>query len=98
MPTIHAIVGREPELQMLRDLLQSRACPLSRSRRAMPEWARRPCSRRAARTFSAGGRSNREIAGELLVSERTVEANLTRAYRKLRVRSRTELARRLPTD
>ena len=46
--------------------------------------------------LAAGGRSNREIAGELFVSERTVEANLTRAYRKLGVRSRTELARRLP--
>ena len=48
--------------------------------------------------LAADGRSNREIAGELFVSERTVEANLTRAYRKLRVRSRTELARRLPTE
>jgi DNA-binding CsgD family transcriptional regulator len=46
--------------------------------------------------LAAGGRSNREIAAELFVSERTVEANLTRAYRKLGVRSRTELARRLP--
>ena len=33
--------------------------------------------------LAADGRSNREIAGELFVSERTVEANLTRAYRKL---------------
>ena len=48
--------------------------------------------------LAADGRSNREIAGELFVSERTVEANLTRAYRKLGVRSRTELARRLPTE
>jgi DNA-binding CsgD family transcriptional regulator len=48
-------------------------------------------------TLAADGRSNREIALELFVSERTVEANLTRAYRKLGVRSRTELARRLPT-
>ena len=46
--------------------------------------------------LAASGRSNREIAGELFVSERTVEATLTRAYRKLGVRSRTELARRLP--
>jgi DNA-binding NarL/FixJ family response regulator len=46
--------------------------------------------------LAASGRSNREIAGELFVAEGTVEANLTRAYRKLGVRSRTELARRLP--
>jgi len=37
------------------------------------------------------GRSNREIAAELIVSLRTVESNLTRVYRKLGVRSRTEL-------
>ena len=48
--------------------------------------------------LAADGRSNREIAGELFVSERTVESNLTRAYRKLGVRSRTELARKLPAE
>jgi DNA-binding CsgD family transcriptional regulator len=54
-----------------------------------------PTERRVA--LAAEGRSNREIAAELFVTERTVEANLTRAYRKLGVRSRTQLARRLPT-
>jgi DNA-binding CsgD family transcriptional regulator len=39
------------------------------------------------------GRRNREIANELFVSVATVEAHLTRIYRKLHVRSRTELAR-----
>ncbi len=42
-----------------------------------------------------GGRTNDEIAAVLFVSRRTVESNLTRIYRKLGVRSRTELAARL---
>jgi DNA-binding CsgD family transcriptional regulator len=41
------------------------------------------------------GRRNDEIAAELFVTRRTVESNLTRIYRKLGVRSRTELAARL---
>ena len=35
---------------------------------------------------------NREIAAKLFLSDKTVEANLSRSYRKLGVRSRTELA------
>lgn len=35
------------------------------------------------------------VASSLFVSRKTVEAHLTRIYRKLGVRSRTELARRL---
>jgi DNA-binding CsgD family transcriptional regulator len=42
----------------------------------------------------AEGRSNKEVAGTLFVSVRTVEANLTRVYAKLGIRSRTELASR----
>jgi ATP/maltotriose-dependent transcriptional regulator MalT len=40
----------------------------------------------------AAGRSNREVATELSVTVKTVEAVLTRAYAKLNVRSRAELA------
>jgi len=43
----------------------------------------------------AEGRTNREVAKALFVSVHTVEANLKRVYRKLGVRSRTELARKL---
>lgn len=43
----------------------------------------------------AEGRTNREVAEALFVSIHTVEANLKRIYRKLDVRSRTELARKL---
>jgi DNA-binding NarL/FixJ family response regulator len=40
------------------------------------------------------GLSNKEIAGSLFVTVKTVEAALTRVYAKLGVRSRTELALR----
>jgi DNA-binding NarL/FixJ family response regulator len=40
----------------------------------------------------AAGRSNKQVAATLFLSEKTVEANLTRIYDKLGVRSRTQLA------
>jgi DNA-binding CsgD family transcriptional regulator len=43
----------------------------------------------------AEGRTNREVAAALFVTEHTVEGALTRAYRKLGIRSRAELAHRL---
>ena len=43
----------------------------------------------------AEGRTNREVAATLFITEHTVEAALTRAYRKLGVHSRAELAHRL---
>ena len=42
----------------------------------------------------ATGKTNRDVAAELFVTVRTVEANLTRIYSKLGVRSRGELAAR----
>jgi DNA-binding CsgD family transcriptional regulator len=45
----------------------------------------------------ADGRTNREVAAALFVTEHTVEGALTRVYRKLGIRSRTELAHRLGT-
>lgn len=43
----------------------------------------------------AEGRTNREVAAALFLTEHTVETALTRIYRKLGVRSRTALARQL---
>jgi DNA-binding CsgD family transcriptional regulator len=53
-----------------------------------------PTEARVAQLVSAG-RTNREIAGALFITVKAVEANLTRIYAKLEVRSRTELALQL---
>jgi DNA-binding CsgD family transcriptional regulator len=53
-----------------------------------------PSERRVADLVLAG-KTNREIATELFITVHTVEKALTRAYAKLGVRSRTELAHRL---
>ncbi len=45
--------------------------------------------------LAAQGLSNQEIAQHAFLSVKTVEANLTRVYRKLGIRSRAGLARRL---
>jgi DNA-binding CsgD family transcriptional regulator len=53
-----------------------------------------PAERRVA-ALVAEGRTNREVAAALFVTERTVASHLSHVYAKLGVRSRTELARRL---
>ncbi len=45
--------------------------------------------------LAATGLTNRAIAAEVFVTQKTVEANLARAYRKLGIRSRAQLARAL---
>jgi DNA-binding CsgD family transcriptional regulator len=44
------------------------------------------------------GRTNREVAAALVISVRTVESHLGRIYRKLGLRSRTELSRHASAD
>ena len=46
----------------------------------------------------ASGRTNREVAAQLFTTVGTVESHLTRIYRELAVRSRTELARLVAED
>ncbi|MFC7673338.1 AAA family ATPase [Mycolicibacterium sp. GCM10028919] len=54
-----------------------------------------PSEQRVAE-LAAAGMSNRDIAAALFIGTKTVEHNLTRIYRKLGIRSRVELARRMP--
>jgi DNA-binding NarL/FixJ family response regulator len=46
-------------------------------------------------TLVAMGRTNEQVGERLFLSPKTVEWSLTKIYRKLRVRSRTELAAKL---
>ena len=60
-------------------------------------WPRRDRELTSAETrvaaLVAAGKRNQEVATQLFTTVATVEAHLTRIYRKLGVRSRTELAR-----
>ena len=53
-----------------------------------------PSERRIAE-LAASGMSNQDIAAVLFISSKTVEANLTRVYRKLAIRSRAQLSSHL---
>ena len=46
----------------------------------------------------AEGRSNKEVAAALFVTVKTVEANLSRVYAKLGLRSRADLARHITAE
>ncbi|MGH2658867.1 MAG: LuxR C-terminal-related transcriptional regulator, partial [Actinomycetota bacterium] len=64
--------------------------------RAPAPLALTPTEGRVAELVAAGS-TNREVADTLFLSVHTVEANLKRIYRKLGIRSRTELASRFPS-
>jgi DNA-binding CsgD family transcriptional regulator len=53
-----------------------------------------PSEERVA-SLAASGLTNRDIAATLFISPKTVEANLGRVYRKLKVQSRAQLSRQL---
>jgi DNA-binding CsgD family transcriptional regulator len=76
--------------------------------RARDELTRVPGRKPAGRTLTptelrvaelvAEGRSNKEVATALFVSVKAVEANLSRVYEKLAVRSRSELAHKFARE
>jgi DNA-binding CsgD family transcriptional regulator len=52
-------------------------------------------SERRVAELAAAGLTNREVAAQLFMSPKTVEANISRVYRKLGIRSRAQLGARL---
>jgi len=68
---------------------------LDRTGRRLDEPTALTGTERRVAELVASGLSNREVAGLMFISSRTVEANLTRIYRKLQVPSRAALGRRL---
>jgi DNA-binding NarL/FixJ family response regulator len=64
-----------------------RASPRPRRDRELTSAERRVAA------LVAQGLKNREVAAQLFTTVATVEAHLTRIYRKLGIRSRTQLAR-----
>jgi DNA-binding CsgD family transcriptional regulator len=65
---------------------------LARARGRRGDTGRLTPSEQKVCELAAAGLRNQEIAAQLFLSDKTVEANLTRAYRKLGVRSRAQLA------
>jgi len=91
-------------LEQARSTFERLGAPLWEER-AREELARLPIKRASGSALTAAesrvaelvvdGKTNHEVAQALFVSEKTVEANLTRIYRKLGVRSRSALAARM---
>ena len=69
----------------------------ARPRRPLPEEPLTPQETRIA-ALAADGMANREIAGALFLSPKTVEHHLTTVYRKRGLRSRAQLAQLFPTS
>jgi DNA-binding CsgD family transcriptional regulator len=65
---------------------------LTRARGRRGQTARLTATERTICELAGSGMRNREIAARLFLSDKTVEANLSRSYRKLGVRSRAQLA------
>jgi DNA-binding CsgD family transcriptional regulator len=65
---------------------------LTRARGQRGQSERLTATERTICELAGSGMRNREIAAQLFLSDKTVEANLSRSYRKLGVRSRTQLA------
>ena len=79
-----ALLAKEKELTRLRD-------ELSRVGGRPPSGDELSPTEQRVAALVATGRTNREVAEELFLSQHTVEWHLRRIYRKLAVRNRAEL-------
>jgi DNA-binding CsgD family transcriptional regulator len=86
-------LGAAPWVDQARRELEATGLVLRRGKAADPQ-ALTPQEAQVAELVS-GGASNKDVAGALFVSPKTVETHLSRIYRKLGVTSRTQLAVRL---
>lgn len=88
---LEAIRGRLAELERRLDALEGG----SGRRSARGRFSELTETERRIVGLVVAGRTNDEVAQQLFLSPKTVEWSLTKVYRKLRVRSRTELAAKL---
>jgi DNA-binding CsgD family transcriptional regulator len=93
-----AVTGYHLPMELLGRLAELAACQEALSgehgqgSRGHHHRAAGPTERRVS-ALVASGHSNPEIAASMFISVKTVEANLTRVYRKLGLRGRVDLAR-----
>ncbi len=83
-------LGARPALERCDRELE--ACGLTPVKRTSSEQPDLTPQEQAVARLVATGRTNREVAAELLLSVKTVEVHLTRIYAKLGVSSRAQLA------
>lgn len=99
--------GARASLESALEIFEQLGAPLwaERAREELDRIGGRPkgsteltSTERRVAELVASGMSNREVADALFLSRRGVEANLTKIYRKLGIRGRTELAAMLSSE
>ncbi|GID33407.1 hypothetical protein Abr02nite_83900 [Paractinoplanes brasiliensis] len=89
----YVVCGAGADVRRLAERLRRHAGP--RSRRPVTGWAALTDMERKVVRLVAGGATNREAALELFLSPHTVSTHLRRAFAKLDINSRVQLANRL---
>lgn len=93
---IYRQIGATPHLNHTSALLRSMGVAIGARgtrQKATSGWESLTRSEASVARLVSDGLTNREVAGRLFVSKKTVETHLGRVYQKLGVRSRVELTR-----